>query len=200
MSGVPHLLVEPLAALIGRLGVGFGKEPSGSAARVRGLMLSARSWGKRISIGRNVEIVGRKQVMLGDNVTLAGNTYLNAFGEHGSIEIGDNTHVDQFGVLYGQGGLKIGASCAIAAGVTIYSQTNQYASDPRMPIIDQPVLYRRVVIGDDVWIGARAVILPGVTIGDHAIVAAGAVVRADVPAWTIVGGVPALKIGVRGVA
>lgn len=192
------MLTEPLAMLIGRLSAYVGKEPSGAAARVRGSILSARSWGRRVSIGRNVEIVGRKQVALGDNVTLSGNSYLNAFGERGRIEIGSGTHVDQFCVLYGQGGLKIGASCAIASGVTIYSQTNQYAADPRAKIIDQPVLYRQVVIGEDVWIGARAVILPGVSIGAHAIVAAGAVVRADVPAWTIVGGVPAVKIGVRG--
>ena len=48
-----------------------------------------------------------------------------------------------------------------------------------------------VVIGDDVWIGANAVILPGVTIGSHVVVAAGAVVTKDVPANTLVGGVPA---------
>jgi acetyltransferase-like isoleucine patch superfamily enzyme len=56
------------------------------------------------------------------------------------------------------------------------------------------VVYAPVRIGDDVWIGARAVILPGVTVGDHAVIGAGAVVREDVPAWAIVAGVPAKVI------
>lgn len=127
----------------------------------------------------------------GANVSLLGNSYLNATGEHGSLTIGDETHVDQFCVLYGQGGLSIGSGCAIAAGVIVYTQSNQYAAQPEERVVDQPVLYAPVRIGDDVWIGARAVILPGVTIGDHAVIAAGSVVRRDVPAWAVVAGVPA---------
>ena len=56
---------------------------------------------------------------------------------------------------------------------------------------EQGVSTQPVVIGDDVWIGANAVILPGVTIGRHCVVAAGAVVTKDVPDNTVVGGVPA---------
>ncbi len=61
----------------------------------------------------------------------------------------------------------------------------------------QPQSERDVHIGEDVWIGANAVILPGVTIGNGAIVAAGAVVNRDVDAFTVVGGVPARVIGTR---
>ena len=165
------------------LGNSFGKEPR---AWARGWMLFVQSGGERLSAGRNIEIINRKHVVLGDSVALLGNSYLNALGEHGSIEIGNDTHVDQFCVLYGQGGLKIGVCCAIASGVTIYSQTNQYASDPQAKIIAQPILYRQVIIGDDVWIGARSVILPGVTIGIMRLCCR-CVVLADVPAWTIVG-------------
>ena len=57
--------------------------------------------------------------------------------------------------------------------------------------------YRPVVIGDDVWIGRRVIILPGVTVGGGSIIAAGAVVSKDVKPYSIVGGVPAKQIGNR---
>jgi acetyltransferase-like isoleucine patch superfamily enzyme len=59
------------------------------------------------------------------------------------------------------------------------------------------VVYKPVAIGDDVWIGAGAVILPGVQIGDHAVIGSCALVRKDVAPWSIVGGVPAKVIGDR---
>jgi acetyltransferase-like isoleucine patch superfamily enzyme len=187
-------MISAFGAILGRM---FGKEPTGVESRLRGWLVRSSGDGARLSVGSNVEMIGRKKIRFDSNVTLFGNTYLNANGEKGHIEIGERTHIDQFCVLYGQGGLKIGPRCAIASGVTIYSQSNQYAADPTMGIIDQPVLYAPVSIGEDVWVGARAVILPGVSIGDHAIVAAGAVVRRDVEPWTIVGGVPAKVIGQR---
>ncbi len=61
-------------------------------------------------------------------------------------------------------------------------------------MIDQPWIERDVHIGADVWIGANAVVLPGITIGDHSIVAAGAIVTKDVAAYSVVGGVPARVI------
>lgn len=186
-----------LAALSTLLAALSGREPSGVESRLRGALRMDLRAGPRLRIGRGVQFVGARRIVLGRDVTLFGNAYLNASGPSGHIEIGDGTHVDQFCVLYGQGGLKIGKRCAIAAGVTVYTQSNQYKLDPLANVLDQPVVYRAVDIGDDVWIGARAVILPGVQIGDHAIIAAGSVVRCDVPAWAIVGGVPARHLGDR---
>lgn len=181
--------------LLGRL---TGREASGVASRLRGMAHGWRRGSTGLRIGPGVEIVGpAERITLGDGVALLGNSYLNATGPNGAIRIGERTHLDQYCVLYGQGGLTIGAKCAIAAGVIVYTQTNQYRSDPAVDIIDQPTVYRPVRIGDDVWIGARAVVLPGVTIGDHSVIAAGAVVRSDVPAWTIAGGVPARVLGDR---
>lgn len=134
---------------------------------------------------------------MGEEVTFYGNAYVNAVGRKGSIEIGNRTHVDQFCVLYGQGGIRIGSRCAIASGVIVYSQSNQYEANPENDIINQPVVYAPVSIGDDVWIGAGAIILPGVEIGNHAVIAAGAVVRRDVGEWAIVAGVPAHVVGDR---
>lgn len=176
----------------------LGLERTGVEARLRGIVLRLPHAGPKLRIGRNVEIVGPpERVQLGADVAFLGNAYLNVTGERGRLTVGGRTHVDQFCVLYGQGGLTIGSRCAIAAGVIIYTQSNQFAADPLSDVIDQPVVYAPVVIGDDVWIGAGAVLLPGVTVGDHAVIAAGAVVRHDVPAWTVVAGVPARKVGDR---
>jgi len=171
-----------------------GREATGVEARLRGLLVRAVDHGPNLRVGRNVQLVAPENIHLGRDVSLLGNAYVNAAGPRGSVRIGDRTHVDQFTVLYGQGGLSIGRGCAIASGVIVYSQTNQIDADREAPVLDQPVVYAPVHVGDDVWIGARAVILPGVTVGDHAVIGAGAVVRADVPAWAIVAGVPARVI------
>jgi acetyltransferase-like isoleucine patch superfamily enzyme len=69
--------------------------------------------------------------------------------------------------------------------------------DPDRDIRDQPVTSRGIVVGEDVWIGANAGVTDGVAVGDHAVVAMGAVVTKDVPAWAMVGGVPARVLGDR---
>lgn len=183
------MLLSLSAKLLGRLS---GREPHGVEAVLRGHLLGPSGAGARLRLGRNVQFVGpSSHFALGAGVSLSGNNYLNANGTQGSIAIGERTHVDQFCVLYGQGGLRIGARCAIASGVIVYTQSNQYESAPEVDVIEQPVVYAPVRIGDDVWIGAGAVILPGVCVGDHAVIGAGAVVRSDVPAWSVVAGVPA---------
>lgn len=164
---------------------------------LRGLTYRKLSKGKKVYVGRYVVFLGRSKIQLGENVSLYGFDYLNAEGDQGSIIIGEKSHIDQFCVLYGQGGLEIGRFCAIASGVKIYSQSNQYKYNPNQRIIEQPVVYKKVTIGDDVWIGANAVILPGVRIGNSSIIGAGAVVRRDVPPYAIVAGIPAEVIGWR---
>src|SRR5689334_10794815 len=111
-----------LAKLAGVL----GNCPTGAEQALRGMTYNKLAKGCRLHIGRCVLFVGRRQIVLGSDVVLYGFDYLNAEGSGGSISIGDGTRIDQFCVLYGQGGLEIGAWCAIAAGVKIYSQSNQY--------------------------------------------------------------------------
>lgn len=170
------------------------RDATGIEALLRGRFYRDCSAGQRVRIGRAVELVGRRNIRFGTDVTLYGNTYLNAVGEHGHITIGNRTHLDRNCVLYGQGGLDIGANCAIAAGVIIYTQTNQYRLEPGKPVSEQPVSYKPVRVADHVWIGAGAILLPGVNIGAHAVIAAGAVVTRDVADGHVVGGVPAHDI------
>jgi len=164
--------------------------------RLRGLTYHQRGGVCPYFVGRSVTFVGRARITLGDNTRLYGWNYLDA-GRNGFIHIAAHTRIDVYSVLYGQGGLSIGKYCAIAGGVIIYSQSNQHDAEPGRRVLDQPVRYAPVKIGDDVWIGARATVLPGVTIGDGAVIGAGALVRGDVPSGAIVVGVPAREIGRR---
>jgi maltose O-acetyltransferase len=108
-----------------------------------------------------------------------------------NIVIGEDTIVGEGAVLDGRARLTIGDHIDIATEVMIYNSQHDI-EDENFTAIDKPV-----VIEDYVFIGPRTIILPGVTVGRGAIVAAGAVVTKDVPPYAIVGGVPAKIIGER---
>lgn len=105
----------------------------------------------------------------GKNITIGKNVFVNTgctFQDRGGITIGDGTQIGQNVVL-----------CTLNHGIPPEERHITYPSP--------------IVIGENVWIGASATIIPGVTVGDNAIIAAGAVVTKDVPANAIVAGVPA---------
>jgi len=113
------------------------------------------------------------------------------FFEPRNIEIGEDTIIGEFCFLDGRDKLKIGSHTDIASQVLIYNSEHDI-NHPKFEAIQKPV-----IIDDYVFIGPRAIILPGVKIGKGAVVAAGAVVTKNVPAGVIVGGVPAEVIGER---
>lgn len=106
----------------------------------------------------------------------------------GDVTIGDHTRIGIHSTIIGP--VCIGSHVHLAQGITVTALNHRY-EDKKRRIDEQGVSTQPVVISDDVWIGANAVILPGVTIGRHAVVAAGAVVTKDVPDYCMVGGVPA---------
>lgn len=108
-----------------------------------------------------------------------------------NIKIGPDTIIGNNAFLDGRAPLTIGSHVDIASEVMIYNSEHDINSIDLAPI-EEPV-----EIGDYVFIGPRAIILPGVKIGKGAVVAAGAVVTSDVSSFTIVGGVPARAIGER---
>ena len=89
-------------------------------------------------------------------------------------------------------GIEQGKSCS---GVKIF--TSNHGTKTDLPMNEQKWVEKDVNIGNDVWLGANAIVVPGVNIGDGCVVAAGAVVTKDIPAYSIAGGVPAKVIKVR---
>lgn len=114
---------------------------------------------------------------------------------HSGLRIGDRVEINS-AEINAAGGVAIGNNCLIACGVKIWSINHVYRN-LSIPISHQGFVFKSVTIGDDVWLAANSVILPGVTIGEGSIIAAGAVVTKDVPSFSIAAGVPARVIGRR---
>ncbi len=107
------------------------------------------------------------------------------------IRIGDRSELGTRCMI--QSGVVIGNDVIMGPDVKIFTR-NHRIDDTGRPVRDQGKQQGAVTIGNDVWIGANVVVLPGVSIGDHAVLAAGAIVTRNVPEWTIVGGNPARPI------
>ena len=109
----------------------------------------------------------------------------------GDVIIGDYTRIGLHNTIIGP--VTIGNHVNLAQGITVTALNHNF-TDPNKRIDEQGISTTPVVIEDDIWIGANAVILPGVTIGHHSVVAAGAVVTKNVPPHSLVAGVPAKVI------
>jgi len=130
-------------------------------------------------------------IVMGDRCSVAAHAFL-----HGPLHLGSEVSINARATLDGgRAGIRIGHGTRIASGATLYAFDHGLAPDHR--IMDQPVTSRGIELGCDVWVGAQAGITDGVRIGDHAVVAMGAVVTRDVPPWALVAGVPARIIGDR---
>jgi maltose O-acetyltransferase len=129
----------------------------------------------------------------GKNVIVKQNAYIGAgvglrIGDHS--QLGHNLRMGQY--------VTIGNDVVMGPDVIIMTSSHSF-EDLDKPINQQGSLpIKPVTIGDDVWIGTRVIILPGVDVGDHAVIGAGAVVTKSIPAKAIVGGSPAKIIRYRG--
>lgn len=122
------------------------------------------------------------------------------FGTGKGIRIGNNSDIGLNAYIAGINGggvLVIGDDVMMAPDVVILTQGHVH-SNIQEPINSQGSYNTKVIIEDDVWIGIRAIILPGVWIGKGAIIGAGAVVTKDVLPYSIVGGIPAKVLKMRG--
>lgn len=133
---------------------------------------------KAIVIGRLPHVRNEGRMTLGRGLRVRSLTYRSSFsvGPEGNLVIGDDVSVNQGSILHAALSVTIGSRVSIGDCVRIYD-TNFHAAEPNGPTKTSPV-----VIGDDCWLGAGSVILPGVTLGRGAVIGAGAVVAKDVPA------------------
>ncbi len=118
-----------------------------------------------------------------------------SFGSGARVSLGNNSSISNSAWLLGD--VQIGDNVMMAPEVIIITYGHGH-KDLTKPMIEQGSTESKpVIIGNDVWLGVRCIILPGVKIGDHVIVGAGAVVTKDVPDWAIVGGNPAKVVKFR---
>lgn len=133
----------------------------------------------------------RRPVKVGKNASIAAHAFV-----HGPVELQPDVSVNPHATLDGgQRGIVVGEGTRIATRASLFAF--DHGLDPARTIREQPVRSRGIRVGADVWIGAGATVTDGVTVADGAVIGAGAVVTRDVPAFAIIGGVPARIIGDR---
>jgi len=112
------------------------------------------------------------------------------------IKIGNNVTLNESVFLHGYGSIEIGDNCRIGLRTSIISVDHIFC-DVTTNIKDQGIEGKPIRIGKNVWFGVNVTVLPGVSVGDNVILAAGAVVNKDIPDNAIAGGVPAKIIKYR---
>ena len=169
----------------------------------RGVRISHASHivaGRRLNLEDGCEIVGlsKRGIVFGDRCTVGRlatirptNVLLDEPGE--GLLMGDNSNIGAYSFIGCSGFIHIGSNVMMGPRVTLLAESHNHG-DPALPMKSQGVSRSSIRIEDDCWIGAGAQVLPGVTIGRGSVVGAGAVVSRDVPAYSVVAGVPARLI------
>ena len=148
-----------------------------------------RAWSSKVYWSVRMDTPPYRRFWLGKKSVIESYCCIN--NAVGDVTIGDYTRIGIHCTVIGP--VCIGNHVNLAQGITVTALNHNF-TDANSMIDEQGISTKPVIIDDDVWIGANAVILPGVTIGRHVVVAAGAVVTKDVPPYSLVAGVPARVI------
>lgn len=147
-------------------------------------------------MGRPLRLINPRHIAIGRKVTilpLARMECIRKWGDtslNGEIKIGDGTTIEQGCHIIAGDKLEIGKKVTISAYVYIADATHSL-EDMSGDVMDNPLEIKNTKICDGAFIGIGARIMPGVTIGEHAVIGANAVVTQDVPPYHMVGGIPA---------
>lgn len=157
-----------------------------------------KSMGEGVRVYSLAKIVKQEVIEIGDHSMIDDFTFI--YGGAG-IKIGRYVHIASFVSIIGGGELEIGDYAAIAAGARLITGTDTYEGGARMsaalPPEQRNVQLKKIIIGKDAFIGTNAVVHPGVTIGEGAVVGSCSLVLKDCEPWTIYAGVPCRPIGRR---
>jgi acetyltransferase-like isoleucine patch superfamily enzyme len=138
-----------------------------------------------------------KGIDIGDNTIIMHGAILHVYNfrdlPNAGIKIGQDSLMGEYTVVRGQGGVEIGDRVYTSPFTQIIA-VNHVFDDPEQSFTKQGITAEGIVIEDDVWLGTGSIVTDGVRVGKGSVVAAGAVVAQNVPAHTLVGGVPARPI------
>jgi acetyltransferase-like isoleucine patch superfamily enzyme len=159
-----------------------------------------KQYGRGVRTDAHIHWVqGKGDIILGDYVEVDGTcsfAFAARFSPNPTLRVGDHTIIRGGTSFVVCKSIAIGKHCKIAGGVSMF-ESSGHPSDPEDRMAGLPPRFedvRPITIGDNVWIGQRSIITPGVTIGEGSIVSAASVVLSDVPPYTVVAGYPARKI------
>lgn len=156
----------------------------------------------KIKVGKGVVFDGKViidlrkggEVEIGKNTIIMEGVIINPFG--GFVKIGENCSMNPYCVIYGHGGLEIGDFVRIATH-TVIIPANHIFDSLEVPIYQQGLTTKGIIIEQDVWIGTGVNILDGVKIGKGSVIAAGAVIKSNIDSFCVYGGVPGKLIKKR---
>ncbi|KAA1181932.1 sugar O-acetyltransferase [Paenibacillus sp. B2(2019)] len=173
-----------------------GNSISGEDKELHGLLTQCSYQAQKITMELNTSYHSKEEIveifseLTGNKVDSSFMCFPPFYTDFGkNITVGKNVFFNTGCSFQDRGGINIGDGTMIGMNVTIATLNHGLPLETRNVTYPSPV-----IIGDNVWIGSNATILPGVKIGDNSVVAAGAVVTKDVPANTVVAGVPAKEL------
>jgi len=146
--------------------------------------------GVKLDKGVRLKATDGATLSLGDRVAI--DQFADVYAKIGTLTVGNDTFVGPWTRIIARENVSIGSDCLIAESVVIRDQNHKVVAGEltrKAGFTSAPIQ-----IGNNVWIGAKATIVPGVTIGDNAVIGANAVVTEDVPPNVVVAGVPAKRI------
>jgi acetyltransferase-like isoleucine patch superfamily enzyme len=193
--GIKSLAVDPMLFFIKNL-----PGPIGFKTRQLWYKNFLGSMGKGSIIEVGVSFSHPRNVFLDSFVFI--DQYCQFLCSTGCIKIGKRTHIAPFCVILGQGGVEIGSFVGISPGAKIMSLSDwpgngKRICGPMVPMSQRGLKEGKITIKNEVNIGSNSVIMPGVTIGEGAVIGANTIISADVEPWTIVLGIPPRVIGKR---
>lgn len=199
--------MSSVKSVVRRSALFFGLGAAGVASVLRDTWIRAgwRARGVQLARGVVVRAHAPEAIQLDDGVAVGRGTLLLATTEMSLLQpelsrlrVGAATAINEYCNLRACGGtIEIGTKCLLGQFVTIVA--SNHGTETGLPMMDQPwaAMPHSVTVGDDVWLGAGVTVLPGARIGNGTVIAAGAVVRGDIPPREIWGGVPARFIRKR---